>query len=185
MEQNINLLDNLPKLEKSPLTAKLHFYIILGFTAFLLIIYTIDILTANNYKIELTALNKERENLFTELTLLSKSENTPTKIVRYENAATEKAVAEQIAQQANISGFSEQLQTLAQKNIDGIWLENISISGDNNIALGGQTISEGLLPTYVHSLSNNSAFSNKHFNNLTIQKDLKTKIVKFSLSNFF
>jgi Tfp pilus assembly protein PilN len=185
MEQNINLLNNLPKFEESPLTAKLQFYVLLGFTFFLLIIYVVNFLSTSNYRIELAALTKEKNSLLTELTLLSKSESSPTQSLRYENAMIADVVAAQIAQNANISGFSGQLETLAKKNPDGIWLENISISENNNVALGGQTITEGLLPSYVRSLSGNSVFSDKPFSNLTIQKDLKTKVIKFSLSNFF
>lgn len=86
------------------------------------------------------------------------------------------------AQRSN--GFAALLQGLADRHPpQGLWLTEIRLhAGGDDMALQGLTQDQELLPLYLRSLGQSSAFSGRHFARFDLQRD-ESQLLRFQLSS--
>ncbi len=184
MAQNINLLGNLPKANKSFLTAKLYFQISGIWAGILIIIYIAALPSFHEKKNELANLQNEKniimQKIAYSINLVSK--NSKQKLISPTDI--EYSAVANLTKGYSTTGFSAPLETLSQDVPPGVWLENFSISiNDNSASFSGQTISENLLPIFLANINNDKTFANKNFNKLNIQKNPVDKKIRFTITN--
>ena len=82
------------------------------------------------------------------------------------------------------TGFSELLQGLADRHPpQGLWLTRIRLqAGGDEMALQGLTQDQELLPLYLQSLGQSSAFSGREFARFDLQRD-DSDLLQFRLSS--
>jgi len=82
------------------------------------------------------------------------------------------------------SGFAMLLQGLADRHPpQGLWLTNIRLqAGGNEMALQGLTQDQELLPLYLQSLGQSTAFSGRDFARFDLQRD-DQDLLRFRLSS--
>jgi len=67
------------------------------------------------------------------------------------------------------SGFSDRLIALANRHIDGLWLDHIVLGNNNGVeSLSGGTTDADLIPQYIASLSAEPALKGTHINQFQI-----------------
>lgn len=181
MEQNINLLTELPSVSQIYLSAKQIIKVVIGWLILLVIVAALNLLLLpagnqvanlvtqkNNANIVLTATTKETNEL------MGKAEKVGAKVVTSEAAKSESA---------KTAGFSQYLTILAEFTPEGIELDNFKFSSINHdIELTGKALTESLLPEYIDILNNNLNFFNKKFNELSLQKNETNKTVEFTIN---
>lgn len=83
-------------------------------------------------------------------------------------------------------GFSRHLRSLAQQDIDGLWLTHIGLSqpGDKT-RIEGKALRAELVPIYLQNLADERPFATQRFQQFQIQGDneLTSGIVTFSMNN--
>lgn len=182
MQQNINLLTNLPKQQKTLLSVKQQLQILGALIVVLMLIYAVYIFPASSQQTQLNKLVATKNSLVTQLedarksiskiNLLKDSGPIPTMLL------------ETLAKITNPRGFSTQMDAMANDTPYGIWLTHFNISqSDNNILLNGNASSEALLPDYLKSLNTDNALYNSKFNTINLEKNKKDNTVTFTLSN--
>jgi len=87
------------------------------------------------------------------------------------------------AQRSN--GFAALLQGLADRHPpQGLWLTGIRLhAGGDDMALQGLTQDQELLPLYLRSLGQSSAFSGRNFARFDLQRDDDEQLLRFQLSS--
>jgi len=87
------------------------------------------------------------------------------------------------AQRSN--GFAALLQGLADRHPpQGLWLIGIRLhAGGDDMALQGLTQDQELLPLYLRSLGQSSAFSGRNFARFDLQRDDDEQLLRFQLSS--
>jgi len=82
------------------------------------------------------------------------------------------------------SGFAALLQGLADRHPpQGLWLTQIRLhAGGDDLALQGLTQDQELLPLYLQSLGQSTAFSGRDFAHFDLQRD-KQDLLRFRLSS--
>lgn len=80
-------------------------------------------------------------------------------------------------------GFSEHLKGLAQENLAGLWLRDISLAdGGHSLVLQGSALRAELVPRYVQRLSRQSSFAGLEFARLVMSRsDDRKEAVDFVL----
>lgn len=81
------------------------------------------------------------------------------------------------------SGFSPYLRALARQAVEGVWLTGFTIAG-NEMAISGRTLKPGLVPDYIHRLSDEQVMQGRKFAMLEMRqpeaiatKDGKSSVV--------
>ncbi len=87
------------------------------------------------------------------------------------------------AQRSN--GFAALLQGLADRHPpQGLWLTGIRLhAGGDDMGLQGLTQDQELLPLYLRSLGQSSAFSGRNFARFDLQRDDDEQLLRFQLSS--
>ncbi len=74
------------------------------------------------------------------------------------------------------SGFAARLESLARRQLDGLWLRKIVIaSGDRRLALEGAATDPRLVPAYLAALGEERALDGARFDHLAIHRALPTE----------
>ncbi|MDP1683372.1 MAG: PilN domain-containing protein [Burkholderiales bacterium] len=60
------------------------------------------------------------------------------------------------------SGFSPYLKALARQAVEGVWLTGIEVTG-SEMAISGRTLKPGLVPDYIHRLSDEQVMQGRKF----------------------
>lgn len=60
------------------------------------------------------------------------------------------------------SGFSPYLKALARQAVEGVWLTGFSVAG-SEMAINGRTLKPGLVPDYIHRLSDEQVMQGRKF----------------------
>ena len=82
----------------------------------------------------------------------------------------------------NKQGFSRQMESLAERHIAGIALSRIELqSGGRQVSLAGETQLGELVPKYLAKLDNDAAFSGSSFGQVSIDRDLRSGKLQFSI----
>jgi Tfp pilus assembly protein PilN len=69
------------------------------------------------------------------------------------------------------SGFAAKLESLARRQIDGVWLRNVYVaSGDSQLALQGSTMDPRLVPAYLAGLAEEKALDGVRFDKLSMRR---------------
>jgi hypothetical protein len=72
------------------------------------------------------------------------------------------------------TGFADRMEALARNNVDGLWLDRLSIVGGGDaiggLLLEGRAINAALLPAYLQQLAGESALSGVLFDQLVIDR---------------
>ncbi|MCI0401403.1 MAG: PilN domain-containing protein [Gammaproteobacteria bacterium] len=71
----------------------------------------------------------------------------------------------------NTNGFSDYLEALARRHVQGTWLTEVSISnGGQTIGIAGSTLVPDLVPMYLQRLSDEEVFKGLSFNVMQMQR---------------
>lgn len=75
-------------------------------------------------------------------------------------------------------GFSRYLTALARQRLEGVWLTKVTLSADNELAIGGRLTSAELLPIYIRLLNKEEALRGRRFGELKLvaQKEVAAAI---------
>lgn len=69
----------------------------------------------------------------------------------------------------NTAGFSRYLAALARQPVNGVWLTDISIGGDESaLALGGRVLYADLVPAYVRALSKEEVMRGRRISDMRL-----------------
>ncbi|MDF1760058.1 MAG: PilN domain-containing protein [Coxiellaceae bacterium] len=82
---------------------------------------------------------------------------------------------------ANVKGYSGYFKALSEKIPDGVWLTEFQI-GDEGIVLIGMADSTALVAQFAGQLHDNALFAKLRFKHLDVDKDEKTKQLRFELA---
>jgi len=72
------------------------------------------------------------------------------------------------------AGFAARLDALAHRQQEGLWLRAILL-GDGRMAMRGGTTDPALVPAYVNTLSQDSAFAGVQFDRLSLRRGLASE----------
>ena len=65
-------------------------------------------------------------------------------------------------------GFSRYLTALARQRLEGVWLTKVTLSAENELAIGGRLTRAELLPTYIRLLNKEEALRGRRFGELKL-----------------
>jgi hypothetical protein len=69
------------------------------------------------------------------------------------------------------SGFAARLESLARRQVDGLWLRKIVVStGDSRLALEGGAVEPRLVPAYLAALAEEPALNGARFDHLLMRR---------------
>jgi len=72
-------------------------------------------------------------------------------------------------------GFAARLEALARRHVDGLWLDNLVLSGTNgSMTLQGATLNADTVPVYLQGLAHESALSGTRFDDFVIERPSAT-----------
>ncbi|MDF1654121.1 MAG: PilN domain-containing protein [Coxiellaceae bacterium] len=81
----------------------------------------------------------------------------------------------------NIKGYSGYMKALSEKIPQGVWLTEFQI-GDQGIVLIGKADSTALVAQFAGQLHDNELFAKLRFKHLDVDRDAKTKELRFELA---
>lgn len=68
------------------------------------------------------------------------------------------------------TGFAAALEGLARRNVQGLWLSRLVLSGSSDMTLEGTALDADLVPRYLHGLSADPSLAGEHFDELVIER---------------
>ncbi len=72
------------------------------------------------------------------------------------------------------TGFAQRMEALARRHVDGLWLDQMILSGTNGaMTLRGATIDPDVVPQYLRSLSAEPALAGTRFDDFVIERPSK------------
>lgn len=81
-------------------------------------------------------------------------------------------------------GFSQYLVDLSQAHIDGLWLEQITVSqAPLYVRLQGSALDPIQVPRFLQNLSAQSGFSGRHFSRFDLSVDQQANVSHFSIAS--
>jgi hypothetical protein len=88
-----------------------------------------------------------------------------------ENAAKAQALMVLRSESASTASFSARLAALAERHVDGVWLDHLTLGADRNaMSLSGGTLTPDLVPVYLQSLAGDPALSGGQIDNFVIDR---------------
>ena len=72
------------------------------------------------------------------------------------------------------SGFAPRLRALAHSNMEGVWLNGLTLASDH-IELKGSVLNAGLLTTYIDRLGKQASFAGTTFSGMTAAQSTATE----------
>jgi len=192
MHQQINLYQPVAASSDEPFSAKM-MMLLVGLSCILMMaFYGMLFWTKNDLKVELTSLSvqleqtkKTVEHLEATVGNLTNSEKEQKQLQHLKNIFNSKKDALNDLSSlvsGNNKGLSDYFYSLARKNIEAIWFENINVySGGEHMNLYGQTSDAKSIPGFVLSLKEESVFKGVSFKLFNVQKNEKDNILSFVL----
>ena len=181
MQQQINLLDSLPKPPVVYLTAPLMLGILGVCLLFALI--TISIASWKNFSLQAQyqQVTSQREKIEKGLLTMTKAAQSNTQLVKIKKiiAETNKQIVEQkrllaFAEDAdleNSDGFSNYMQSLATQIVPGMWFDEIIIQKHGReIILRGKTQQAETVMAFLEKLAKEKSFKGKKFFRYELKK---------------
>jgi hypothetical protein len=72
------------------------------------------------------------------------------------------------------TGFADRMEALARRHVDGLWLDQMILSGTNDaMTLRGSTLDPDVVPEYLRSLAAEPALSGTRFDDFVIERPNK------------
>jgi hypothetical protein len=106
-------------------------------------------------------------------------EQLDARVKRLEAQVVERTRAVHILQSGGAgqtTGFADRMEALARRHVDGLWLDQMILSGTNGaMTLRGSTLDPGVVPEYLRSLAAEPALSGARFDDFVIERPAKLK----------
>lgn len=136
-------------------------------------------ITLENELAQLTEFQAQFPNLYNEAELIEQNQNLNLRLAK--TRETFSGLANQV--ENAIEGFNEPLKQLSDYDVDGLWLEKISLKdGKRSFALEGFAQIPALIPQYLEQLGQ-SSFNGISIEQLSVDKDAEKDLWRFVLSN--
>lgn len=104
-------------------------------------------------------------------------EQLDARVKQLEAQVTERTRAVQILKSGGAgqtTGFANRMEALARRHVDGLWLDQMILSGTNGgMTLRGATIDPDVVPQYLRSLAAEPALSGTRFDDFVIERPSK------------
>lgn len=69
------------------------------------------------------------------------------------------------------TGFAARLEGLARRHVEGLWIDDLMISGTNgSMSIGGATLNVDIVPTYLQSLAKEPVLAGTRFDEFLIER---------------
>lgn len=181
MKQQINLYQPIFRTQKNIFSAlaiaEMCGLVIVG----LLIMYGYAAWEVHGLKTEVSKFNEQRDAALSKTDALREQFPGRQKSKQLEEEI-ERLTAELLARQriaeilsggrlGNTEGFSDYLEALARRHVQGTWLTGINIShGGQTISIAGSTLVPDLVPVYLQRLADETVFSGLSFNVMHMER---------------
>lgn len=177
MTQNINLIEDLNIRPVSAFNSKLMAQVTVVWVLLLFLIYAININIDSHKANTITKLERTEKELMTKVSSYSQG-FLPVQGTSEANLENIPATSTK-----NIDGFYGYLEDLAKYTLQGVWLTDISFTGNKEITLKGKAISASGVSSFLNSLGSAKNLENKNLGTLELKKEPDLDITTFIISS--
>lgn len=184
MKQQINLYLPIFRGELQPFSAQTMLYVLAGVAAVLMLYYGYASWSLGPMKKELANAQQQYNDALKRLETLGQQAQANQKDAALEQEVARLSAERDAKQQAfnnltggglgNTKGFSAQIEGLARRRVEGVWLTNISIGeGGASFALNGGTLAPESVPVLLQALGKEPVFKGVEFKTLLMERSEK------------
>lgn len=184
MKQQINLYLPIFRGELQPFSAQTMLYVLAGVAAVLMLYYGYASWSLGPMKKELASAQQQHSDALKRLETLGQQAQANQKDAALEQEVARLSAERDAKQQAfnnltgeglgNTKGFSAQIEGLARRRVEGVWLTNISIGeGGASFALNGGTLAPESVPVLLQALGKEPVFKGVEFKTLLMERSEK------------
>ncbi|MCL5668612.1 MAG: PilN domain-containing protein [Gammaproteobacteria bacterium] len=182
--QQINLYLPIFRGERQPFSAQTLLYALGGVAVALMLYYGYASWSLGPVKKELASAQQQHSDALKRLEALGQQAQANQKDAALEQEVARLSAERDAKQQVlnnltggglgNTKGFSAQIEGLARRRVDGVWLTNITISeGGASFALNGGTLAPELVPVLLQALGKEPVFKGVEFKTLLMERSEK------------
>ncbi len=181
VNQQINLYLPIFRGARQPLSAQTLLYALAGVAVVLMLYYGYDSWSLGPLKKELASAQQQHSEALKQLEVLGQQAQANQKDAALEQEVARLSAERDAKQQVfnkltggglgNTRGFSAQIEGLARRRVEGVWLTNIAISqGGASFALNGGTLAPELVPVLLQALGKEPVFKGVEFKTLLMER---------------
>ncbi len=174
MNQQINLYLPIFRGTRQPFSTQIMLYALAGVAAVLMLYYGYASWSLGSMNKELASAQQQHSEALKQLEVLGQQGQANQKDAALEQEVVRLGAERAAKQQAlnnitggglgNTQGFSAQIEGLARRRVEGVWLTNIAISqGGASFALNGGTLAPELVPVLLQALGKEPVFKGIEF----------------------
>lgn len=192
MKQQINLYQVVKKAPDHRFNSKQVALALMAYGAILFVVTTVDLYSSLKQKFDskkLATLKNEKETMLHEVLAKVEAQKENEKVL-LELKHYEEKNGDKQAFVDSLSDFSDEhkiyyshyFESLARKNVVGLWVKKISIQGGGSyLFLSGSCLKANAIPEFIASLKTEPAFSGKVFDLFNMTLDEQSGKINFNM----
>ncbi len=181
INQQINLYLPIFRGARQPFSAQTLWYALAGVAVVLMLYYAYASWSLGPMKKELASAQQQHSDARKQLEALGQQAQAMQKDAAFEQEVARLAAERDAKQQmlnnlaggrlGNTKGFSAQIEGLARRRVEGVWLTNISIGESGaSFALNGGTLAPERVPVLLQALGKEPVFKGVEFKTLLMER---------------